>query len=71
MEINSYSYLQALLTSLDGSDVTGNTTTDDNEIVVPCCPESRKISNRIREVEEDLRCIYRIGLGEDIPDSAA
>jgi hypothetical protein len=35
-------YLQTLLTSLDGGNVTGDTTTDDDEIVVSCCWAHRK-----------------------------
>lgn len=71
MRISSYSYLQTLLASLNGSNVTGNTTTDDNEIVVPCCPESREISNRIREAEEKPPMYLSLDLGKNIPDSAA
>lgn len=41
-------YLQTLLTGLDSGDVTSNTTTDDDQIVLSCCKsgEAGKVSDR-------------------------
>jgi hypothetical protein len=40
-------YLEALLTGLDSSDVTSDTTTDDDQIVLGCCKpgETGKVSD--------------------------
>lgn len=42
------SHLQTFLASLDGSDITSDTTANDNQIVIPCCPADRRSANCAR-----------------------
>ena len=39
-------YLEALLASLDGGDITGNTATDDNKVLLLCANVSLPAINR-------------------------
>ena len=42
----SWTYLEALLASLDGGDIAGNTATDDNKVLLLCANVSLPAINR-------------------------
>lgn len=46
MLARSWTYLEALLASLDGGDIAGNTATDDNKVLLLCANVSLPAINR-------------------------
>ena len=50
----SWMYLEALLASLDGGDIAGNTATDDDEVLLLCANVSLPAINRSNANKESL-----------------
>jgi len=49
-----WTYLEALLASLDGSDIAGNTATDDNKVLLLCANVSLPAISRSNANKEPL-----------------